>query len=102
MLWVLEEPSKRDGSFEHPKHMLKLMGKNIFTFYAHFFLSKPVVVVSVFNGLCNPHKATHNKARMVHCKYIEGSYVNISITLLIFSLKIDFALANSDVASCRI
>ena len=26
MLWVL----KRDGSFEHPKHMLKLMGKKIF------------------------------------------------------------------------
>ena len=28
MLWVL----KRDGSFEHPKHMLKLMGKKIFRF----------------------------------------------------------------------
>ena len=28
MLWVL----KRDGSFEHPKYMLKLMGKKIYTF----------------------------------------------------------------------
>ena len=26
-----KEPSQRDGSFEHPKHMLKLMGKIIFT-----------------------------------------------------------------------
>ena len=25
------EPSQSDGSFEHPKHMLKLMGKKIFT-----------------------------------------------------------------------
>ena len=27
MLWVL----KRDSSFEHPKHMFKLMGKKIIT-----------------------------------------------------------------------
>ena len=26
------EPSQWDGSFEHPKRMLKLMGKKIFTF----------------------------------------------------------------------
>ena len=26
-----KEPSQGDGSFEHPKHMLKLMGKKIFT-----------------------------------------------------------------------
>ena len=25
-----KEPSQCDGSFEHPKHMLKLMGKKIF------------------------------------------------------------------------
>ena len=30
MLWVLE-PSQWDGSFKHPKHMLKIMGKKIFT-----------------------------------------------------------------------
>ena len=29
--------------FEHPKHMLKMMGKEILTFYAHFFLSKSVL-----------------------------------------------------------
>ena len=29
MLWVLKEPSQWDGSFEHPKHMFKLMGKEI-------------------------------------------------------------------------
>ena len=26
-----KEPSQSDGSFEHPKHMFKLMGKKIFT-----------------------------------------------------------------------
>ena len=26
-----KEPSHRDGSFEHPKHMFKLMGKKIIT-----------------------------------------------------------------------
>ena len=26
-----KEPSQRDSSFEHPKHMYKLMGKKIFT-----------------------------------------------------------------------
>ena len=25
-----KEPSQRDGSFEHPKHKLKLMGKKVF------------------------------------------------------------------------
>ena len=30
MLWVLK-PSQWDGSFEHPKHILKLMGNKIFT-----------------------------------------------------------------------
>ena len=31
MLWVLKRTSQWDGSFEHPKHMLKLMGKKILT-----------------------------------------------------------------------
>ena len=29
-----KEPSHGDGSFEHPKHMFKLMGKKILTIYA--------------------------------------------------------------------
>ena len=29
MLWVLKEPSQWDGSFEHPKHMFKLLDKKI-------------------------------------------------------------------------
>ena len=29
MLWVLKRTVYRDGSFEHPKHMFKLMGKEI-------------------------------------------------------------------------
>ena len=31
MLWVLKEPSQWDGSFVHPKHMFKLIGKKIIT-----------------------------------------------------------------------
>ena len=39
-----KEPSQWDGSFEHPKHMLRCMGKKIFTIYAeNFCLSKPVL-----------------------------------------------------------
>ena len=33
-----KEPSHRDGSFEHPKHMFKLMDKKIITIYARVFL----------------------------------------------------------------
>ena len=33
-----KEPSQRDGSFEHPKQMLKLMGKKIFTIIRSKFL----------------------------------------------------------------
>ena len=29
--WYSKEPSKWDGSFEHPKHVLKIMGNKIFT-----------------------------------------------------------------------
>ena len=31
--WYSEELSQRDGSFEHPKHLLKLMDKTIFTIF---------------------------------------------------------------------
>ena len=38
-----KEPSQRDGSFEHPEHMFKRMGKKIFTilrskfcYFVHF------------------------------------------------------------------
>ena len=33
-----KEPSQWDGSFEHPKHVLKLMGKKIFTILRWKFL----------------------------------------------------------------
>ena len=39
-----KEPLQYDGSFEHPNHMLKIMGKKIFTIYAEIFcLSKPML-----------------------------------------------------------
>ena len=45
MLWVLEEPSQSDGSFEYPKHMLKIWWvMNYLQFYTKIFcLSKPMV-----------------------------------------------------------
>ena len=43
MFGCSEEPSERDCSSEHPKHMLKLMDKKILTFIAqHFCLSRPM------------------------------------------------------------
>ena len=52
MLRVSKEPSQWDSSFEHPKHMLKLMGKKIFTIDAECFfcLSKPLLLFSNFAG----------------------------------------------------
>ena len=38
-----KEPSQWDGSFKHPKHMLKVMGKKIFTISHRIFLFKPVL-----------------------------------------------------------
>ena len=43
--WYSKEPSQCDSSFEHPKHMLKLMDKKIFT----IFRSK----ILWFLNLCN-------------------------------------------------
>ena len=40
MLWVLKRTVSMRGSFEHPKHMLQLMGKKIFT----ILLSKNVFI----------------------------------------------------------
>ena len=42
MLWVLKKPCRRDGSFEHPKHMLKLMDKKIITTLRIFSLTGPM------------------------------------------------------------
>ena len=42
-----KEPSQCDGSFKHTKHMLKLIGKKIFTiFRSKCCLSKPVRVLT--------------------------------------------------------
>ena len=35
--WYSKEPSRWDGSFEHPKQMFRLIDKKIFTFYAPSF-----------------------------------------------------------------
>ena len=54
-----KEPSQGDGSFEHPKHMFKLMSKKIITIYTKIFcltgplrvqnfLKTQAVVVTIF------------------------------------------------------
>ena len=48
MLWVLKKPSHWDGSFEHPKQMLKLKKRNYLQFYAeNDCLSGPMSDVTV-------------------------------------------------------
>ena len=40
MLRCSKESSQRDGSFEHPKHMLRFMGKKTFKFFTlNFFVN---------------------------------------------------------------
>ena len=55
MLCLLKEPSQWDGSFEHPKHMLKLMGKKIFKFY-------------------QGSKILHSSARIYRCLRLQGKW----------------------------
>ena len=52
MLWVLKELSHGDDSFEHPKHMFKLMDKKIIAIVCIFLLNWPYNSVLQFNPLC--------------------------------------------------
>ena len=55
MLSVLKR-SSRDGSFEHPKHMLKITGKKYLQFYAKkLCLSKPMLLLTEHKDerICN-------------------------------------------------
>ena len=45
MLWVLKRTVSM-SSFEHPKHMLKMMGNQIFTIAQYFRTSKPVIILN--------------------------------------------------------
>ena len=48
MLWARsEEPSQRDVSFGHPRHMFKLMGKNMFTILRSNFLQSGLTVAQL-------------------------------------------------------
>ena len=42
-----KEPSQRDGSSEHPKHLLKLMGKKIFTLRHFIYLNLCYIMQSI-------------------------------------------------------
>ena len=59
MLWVLKKSSLWDDSFEHSKHMLKLMHKKILT-----FLGKKKVYEKIF--LASYNHATSNLAIYSH------------------------------------
>ena len=54
MLWVLKEPSQWDGSFEHPKHMIKLMDKKIIAILSWKFLLNWPYGLIVFTCLEGP------------------------------------------------
>ena len=43
-----KEPSRWDGSFEHPKHMLKIMGKKIFTILRYYIF---VLVATIYSQI---------------------------------------------------
>ena len=43
MFWVLKKRSQWDGSFEHPKHTLKVIGKKIFTIFVYLNLCLLVI-----------------------------------------------------------
>ena len=43
-------PRHQYGSFEHPKHMLKIMGKKIFTLKYFVYLNLWIVVSGIFKG----------------------------------------------------
>ena len=59
MLRVLKEPSQWDGSFEHPKQVFKLMGKNIIKILRNkISLSGPMMLVLT---ICKPR--TSNECR---------------------------------------
>ena len=50
MLWVHKEPSQGEGSFEHPKHMFKLMGMKILTIlHSKHCLSIPMCAAKQFS-----------------------------------------------------
>ena len=50
--WYSKEPSQRDGSFEHQKHMFELMDKKIITFFlpnifVYFILCKFAILLQM-------------------------------------------------------
>ena len=53
MLWYSKEPSQWDGSFEHQKHMLQLIGKEIFTILRSKILYMRSQDASICFALCS-------------------------------------------------
>ena len=49
MLWVLKRTVSLRRFFEHPKHMLKMMDKNIIAILRSFFLNWPYVDVNIWS-----------------------------------------------------
>ena len=63
-----KEPSQWDGSFEHPKHMLKLMGKKLFANKClKFCLSKPMKITRKWHqtSLCSVFSKLYNHCHIV-------------------------------------
>ena len=62
MLWVLKGPSQRDGSFEHPKHMLKLIGKKNYSFTLKNFVAVTYRYCTLLEISCS-HQIGSNQKR---------------------------------------
>ena len=50
-----------NGSFEHPKHMLRFLGKKYLQFYARIcFLSKPLLILTLSSSCCQHTSLKHS------------------------------------------
>ena len=70
-----KEPSQWDGSFEHPKHMLKLMGKKIYTILRWNFLFILTCPVNMVNYLIPLAKGMQYKFLMIQIKGVTNSHI---------------------------
>ena len=106
--------TQRDGSFEHPKHMSKLMGKKIFTISAqnYYKYTKFDDILSRILTLLQGCHATHLGAEKMETNiymYIQGKVLIISSFHGSFTTQNNFSSPNmlgsslqADSISCKI
>ena len=85
-----KEPSQWDGSFEHPKHMLKLVGKKIFTIlrWKFLFIIWKTLVVHICMSLL------YHVTYLLTCNWI-GQFLENKLFKLFFISLIVFSLVRN-------